>query len=86
MFYFAFPLNCPSHSVQQLVRNTFIIARRCGALVGCLACMALYRHVSDCLTFVAASVFLHITVFFLLKSECKAIPHWRVCLDHTEWL
>lgn len=23
---------------------------------------------------------------FLLGSECKAITHWRVCLNHTEWL
>lgn len=22
----------------------------------------------------------------LLGSECKAITHWRVCLNHTEWL
>lgn len=23
---------------------------------------------------------------FLFGSECKAITHWRVCLNHTEWL
>lgn len=23
---------------------------------------------------------------FLWGSECKAITHWRVCLNHTEWL
>lgn len=37
-------------------------------------------------SFVAASTAAPHRCVLLLKSEYKAITHWRVCLNHTEWL
>lgn len=54
-------------------------------LSGRLTCIAAYQHVSDCLI-CSSWCFSAPRRVFLLKSECKAIPHWRVCLNHIEWL
>lgn len=54
-------------------------------LIGCPCSAVLYQQVSDFL--ICCSGFSHNTLtVFLLGSECKAITHWRVCLNHTEWL
>lgn len=56
--------------------------------IGCLGSAVLYQQVSDFLICSSRPPSLpHNTLtVFLLGSECKAITHWRVCLNHTEWL
>lgn len=57
-------------------------------LIGCPCSAVLYQQVSDFLICSSRSPSrLHnILAVFLLGSKCKAITHWRVCLNHTEWL
>lgn len=57
-------------------------------LIGCPGSAVFYQQVTDFLICSNRPPSLpHNTLtVFLLGSECKAITHWRVCLNHTEWL
>lgn len=80
------------HLFQKHPESTLINKMYCiywlDLLIGCPGSAVWYQQVSDFLICSSGPPSLpHNTLtVFLLGSECKAITHWRVCLNHTEWL